>query len=193
MRRADVRAIAREHFRPLRSAQNLYDGSREQDNPLSEQTAIHVPLVMIDLSFRDDVRGLGDTNVSAWFHGGSPLRVHWKSTSVCSYQQAKTRAPKFRTELVEGSRAPCHASNAEADARSDRGLSVERRLYGGRWINSLAARVPVAENTDGLRVEASSELGTGWAHELRTHRLMPYGRFQRSDRVASMEITNWFL
>lgn len=56
------------------------------------------------------------------------------------------------------------------------GLSVEHPLHGGRWIGSLAARTPVAENSDGLRVGASWELGTGWAHTVKTHRVMAFGR-----------------
>jgi hypothetical protein len=34
----------------------------------------------------------------------------------------------------------------------------------------------VTENADSLRVGASSEVGTGWAHEVKTHRVMAYGR-----------------
>jgi hypothetical protein len=34
----------------------------------------------------------------------------------------------------------------------------------------------MAQNADGLRVGVSSELGTGWAHEVITHRIMGYGR-----------------
>ena len=56
------------------------------------------------------------------------------------------------------------------------GVSAERPLYGGRWVSSFAARVPVAENADGLRVGTSSELGTGWAHYVKTHRVMAFGR-----------------
>jgi hypothetical protein len=56
------------------------------------------------------------------------------------------------------------------------GVSAERALYGGRWVSSLAARIPVAQNADGLRVGASSELGTGWAHIVKTHRVMAFGR-----------------
>jgi hypothetical protein len=53
---------------------------------------------------------------------------------------------------------------------------VEHPLGGGRWITSLAARTPVAENNDGLQVGASWEAGPGWAHTIRSHRVMGYVR-----------------
>jgi hypothetical protein len=56
------------------------------------------------------------------------------------------------------------------------GLSAERPVRGGRWVTSVAARAPVDANDDGLRTGASWEVGSGWAHTLRTHRVMAYGR-----------------
>jgi hypothetical protein len=56
------------------------------------------------------------------------------------------------------------------------GLAVERSLAGGRLVTSFAARAPLDRNDDGLRIGASSELGTGWAHVVGTHRVMAYGR-----------------
>jgi len=80
----------------------VYDGSRRAENPLSERTSIDVPLLMVDvrvtprfglhastaipfvvrtgtvqqaggsLRFRDEVRGLGDTVVGAWYRAGAP-------------------------------------------------------------------------------------------------------------------------
>src|SRR4026207_1567243 len=84
-----------------------FDGSTPEDNPLRERTTIRVPILMVDYrvttrfgvqastafpvlartgivqgatgdrAFRDEVRGLGDTNLGAWYHGGSPLKWHW--------------------------------------------------------------------------------------------------------------------
>jgi hypothetical protein len=34
----------------------------------------------------------------------------------------------------------------------------------------------VADNAEGLRTGASWELGSGWAHTVRTHKIMAYGR-----------------
>src|SRR5688572_20684804 len=76
---------------------DVYDGSTRGDNPLQEKTSIAVPLISIDFritpklglqastaiplvartgvvqratgstAFRDEVRGLGDTTVGAWY------------------------------------------------------------------------------------------------------------------------------
>jgi hypothetical protein len=43
-------------------------------------------------------------------------------------------------------------------------------------VTSLAARAPVAENAHGLRIGASWELGSGWAHTVRTHKVMAFSR-----------------
>ena len=49
-------------------------------------------------------------------------------------------------------------------------------MHSGRTVTSLAARVPLVENDNGLRVGRSWELGTAWAHTVKTHRVMAFGR-----------------
>ena len=56
------------------------------------------------------------------------------------------------------------------------GAAAEYPVGGGRWVSSVAARLPVAENRDGLRIGASWEAGSGWAHTVKSHRVMGYGR-----------------
>ena len=56
------------------------------------------------------------------------------------------------------------------------GTTIEHPLFGGRWVSSAAARVPVAESVEGLRTGASWEVGSGWAHTVRTHLVMAYAR-----------------
>jgi hypothetical protein len=56
------------------------------------------------------------------------------------------------------------------------GVVLERGAAGGRWVSSFAARTPLAESTEGLRTGSSWELGSGWAHTIRTHRIMGYAR-----------------
>lgn len=188
--------------------ETVYDGSRQEDNPLDERTSITVPIVMVDyrvtmrfgvqastaipviartgvvrgpggdVAFRDEVHGLGDTVVGAWYRGGAPLRWNWTVNAGISLPTGKTRPPRFRTELSEGSLVPLsRLQRGSGTIDPALGVAVERPLRGGRWVSSLAARIPLSENHDGLRVGASSELGTGWAHPLRTHRVMAYGRF----------------
>src|SRR5262245_6661579 len=87
----------------------VYNGTQEEENPLSEETSIAVPMVSVDyrvterfglqaltvvpfiartgvvqlpsgpFSFRDEIRGLGDTVAGAWYRGGSPMR--WSYTA----------------------------------------------------------------------------------------------------------------
>jgi hypothetical protein len=186
---------------------DVYNGSTHEDNPLNERTAIQVPILMIDYrvttragmqvstafpfiartgtvhsatgdrAFRDEVHGLGDTNVSAWYHGGSPFRWQWTANAGLSLPTGQTRAPRFRTELAEGSLVPLsRLQRGSGTVDPTVGLAVEHKAFAGRWVSSVAARLPVAENTDGLRVGASAEIGTGWAREVKTHRVMAYGR-----------------
>ena len=185
----------------------VYDGSKREGNPLNERTTIRVPLLMVDYRvatrfgiqattavpliartgtvvgtggttpFRDEVRGLGDTNVGVWYHGGNPLRWHWTVNGGLSLPTGHTRAPRFRSELSEGSLVPLsRLQSGSGTIDPTVGVAVEHKAYGGRWVSSVAARLPMAENADGLRVGVSSELGTSWAHEVITHRVMAYGR-----------------
>ena len=186
----------------------VYDGSEREGNPLAERTAVTLPLLMVDfrvtprfglhaatgipliartgvvtlptgpLSFRDEVRGLGDSLVGVWYRGGSPSRWTWTVNSAVSLPTGQTRAPLFRSELANGSLVPMsRLQRGSGTFDPTFGLSAERALYGGRWVTSFAARVPVTENDDGLRIGASSELGTGWAHYVKSHRVMAFGRF----------------
>lgn len=185
----------------------VYDGSTREDNPLDERTAITVPIVSVDyrittklglqastaapfvartgtvqrgsgpLPFRDEVRGLGDTVVGAWYRDGSPSQWSWTLNAGLSLPTGSTRAPRFRDELDNGSLVPMSRLQRGSGTWDPVfGFALERPVSGGRWISSLAARAPIAENRDGLRTGASFELGSGWAHTVRTHRVMAYAR-----------------
>ena len=185
----------------------VYDGSAREDNPLNERTNIVVPLVSVDYritpqfgvqaatavpliartgiiqratgasAFRDEVRGLGDTVVGAWYRDGSPGRWSWTINAALSVPTGKTRAPRFREELDNGSLVPLSRLQRGSGTWDPvLGLVVERPVGGGRWVTSVASRVPLAENSDGLRVGASWEAGSGWAHTVRTHKVMAYAR-----------------
>jgi hypothetical protein len=185
----------------------VYDGSQRMDNPLQERTSIAVPILMVDyrfanragvqastavpliartgvvpgargeVPFKDEVRGLGDSIIGAWYRGGSPLRWTWIINGGVSIPTGATRTPRFRDELEAGSLVPkSRLQRGSGTWDPVLGLSVERGVAGGRWVTSIAARTPVAENRDGLRTGVSSELGTGWAHTVGAHKLMAYGR-----------------
>ena len=186
---------------------SVYDGSTRQSNPLEERTSITVPLATIDfrltrrfglqgattvpliartgvlqrstgpLAFRDEVRGLGDTIVGAWYRGGSPSRWNWTLNGGLSIPTGSTRTPRFRPELEEGSLVPMSRLQRGSGTWDPIvGAAAEHPVAGGRWINSLAARLPVSANRDGLQIGASWEAATGWAHTVRTHRVMAYAR-----------------
>jgi hypothetical protein len=185
----------------------VYDGSHRGDNPLQEQTDITVPLATIDfritprfgvqaattiplvartgmvqrptgpLAFHDEVHGVGDTVVGAWYRAGSPAR--WSATfnGGLSLPTGSTRAPRFRSELENGSLVPIsRLQRGTGTLDPVFGIAAEHALAGGRWINSVTARTPIAENEDGLRTGAAIEMGSGWAHKVRTSRVMAYGR-----------------
>jgi hypothetical protein len=138
-----------------------------------------VPRSTGDVPFRDEVRGVGDTNVAAWYHGGSPFRWQWTANAGLSLPSGKTRAPRFRSELSEGSLVPLsRLQRGSGTVDPTVGLAVEHKAFGGRWVSSFAARLPFTENSDGLRVGTSSEAGTGWAREVKTRRVMAYGRVE---------------
>ena len=185
----------------------VYDGSRPQDNPLDERTSITVPLVSLDFritpkfgvqastavpliartgvvqrasgstSFRDEVRGLGDTVAGIWYRGGSASRWAWTVNGGVSIPTGSTRMPRFREELVDGSLVPMSRLQRGSGTWDPVfGVTAERGVAGGRWVTSLASRAPVAESREGLRVGASWEVGSGWAHTVKTHKVMAFGR-----------------
>ena len=186
--------------------ETVYDGSRREDNPLDERTSITVPIVMVDYRLATRVqravvhrdpadcahrrpasddrrcrvprRGAGR---GRYHHRRVPRRV--AATLELDNQRGIVVADGADTRATlpgrNGLKAPCPPFAVPAGSGTvdpTFGLALERPLYGGRWVNSLAARLPVADNADGLRVGASSELSSGWAHIIRTHRVMGYGR-----------------
>ena len=189
------------------SRDRVYDGSNREDNPLDERTEITVPIVSVDYritpklgvqastavpliartgtvqrasgstAFRDEVRGLGDTVVGAWYRDGSPSRWSWTLNGGVSVPTGATRRPRFREELSQGSLVPMSRLQRGSGTWDPVvGLAAEHPVAGGRWVTSLAARLPFATNADGLRTGASWELGSGWAHTVGTHKVMAYGR-----------------
>jgi hypothetical protein len=128
-------------------------------------------------AFRDEVRGLGDTVAAMWYRGGSPGRWAWTVNGGMSMPTGSTRQPRFRAALDEGSLVPLSRLQSGSGTWDPVvGIAVERPAAGGRWVTSLAARAPVAENAHGLRIGASWELGSGWAHTVRTHKVMAFSR-----------------
>ncbi len=112
--------------------------------PLIARTGI-VHRTTGDTPFRDEVRGLGDTVVGAWYRGGSPSAMELDRQWCAVAPTGATRAPRFRPELNEGSLVPLsRLQRGSGTVDPTFGVSAERPLHGGRWVSSFAARVPVA-------------------------------------------------
>lgn len=127
--------------------------------------------------FRDEVSGLGDIVAGAWYRRGSPSRWSWTANLALSIPTGATRRPRFRDELVNGSLVPLSRLQRGTGTWDPvLGLAAEHPVAGGRWVTSFAARTPVAESAERLRTGSSWELGSGWAHTVKTHKVMAYGR-----------------
>lgn len=188
------------------SRDQVYNGSTRETNPLNERTAITVPLISVDmrvtqrfgvqlqtavpfiartgvvqrptgaLSFRDEVRGLGDTLTGIWYRDSHDGWT-WTANGGLSLPTGSTRKPAFRPELENGSLVPMSRLQRGSGTWDPLfGLSLEHAVAGGRWVSSLAARTPFGQSKEGLRTGASWEAGSGWAHTIKTHKIMGYGR-----------------
>lgn len=177
----------------------VYDGSSKGDNLHDERTQIYVPIVTADLrvttqfgvqaavtipdvtrtatNFKETFAGLGDTSVIGWYRLRS--RHGWFVTlnAGASLPTGKTERPRFRSELQDGDLVPLsRLQRGSGTVDPLLGASVSRRVAAFTWFGNMAARIPRAENTTGLRTGASSELNTGVAHDVGSHRASAFAR-----------------
>ena len=128
-------------------------------------------------TFRDEVSGLGDIVAGAWYRRGSPSRWSWTANLALSIPTGATRRPRFRDELEDGSLVPLSRLQRGTGTWDPVfGIAAEHPAGGGRWVTSFAARTPLTESNEGLRTGSSWEVGSGWAHTVKTHKVMAYGR-----------------
>ena len=184
----------------------VYSGSTREGNPLDERTEITVPLLSLDvrltlrvgvqlttgvpliartgvvagpagtIAFRDEVRGLGDSTAGVWYRR-SQRGWTWTLNGGVSIPTGSTRKPRFRPELEDGSLVPMSRLQRGSGTLDPLlGFVIEHPIAGGRWVTSFAARTPLTQNDDGLRVGVASESSSGWARTLGTHKVMAYGR-----------------
>jgi hypothetical protein len=131
--------------------------------------------------FSETFRGIGDTSVIAWHRS---VTAGWNFTvnGGVSLPTGKTERPRFRDELDEDSLVPLsRLQRGSGTADPLFGVSLNRVLLqifppGTRVFLSGAARVPVSENSYGLRTGASWEVGGGGSREVRWHTLVAIGR-----------------
>ena len=129
-------------------------------------------------TFRETFRGAGDTSVLAWRR--KLIRTEWALTfnGGVSLPTGKTEQPRFRIEMEDESLVPVsRLQRGTGTVDPIFGVSANRVIMsilppGIRVFVSGAARVPVAENTWGLRTGASWEVGGGASREVRWHQLV---------------------
>jgi len=129
------------------------------------------------VNFRENFSGLGDTSVLAWCRLQPVKRWYPVLNFGTSLPTGRTEAPRFRSQLDNGSLVPT--------SRLQRGSGTVDPIFGaslnkGRdpwtYFNSVAARLPLYENSDGLRTGGSFEINSGVARYAGTHRVAVFGR-----------------
>jgi hypothetical protein len=136
-----------------------------------------VPRATGTIDFSETFSGLGDTSIVGWYKL-RPLRQWYPVVNVgLSVPTGRTETPRFRSELEDGSLVPMsRLQRGSGTVDPIVGAHVGRRFGKSTVFGSLAARVPLYENTDGLRTGASAETNFGMARELGHHRLTGLAR-----------------
>jgi len=136
-----------------------------------------VPRATGALNFKETFSGVGDTSVLGWYKL-RPIR-EWYAVlnGGASLPTGKTETPRFRGELEGGSLVPLsRLQRGSGTVDPLFGLNVARRFQPVTVFGSVAARVPLAENDDGLRTGASSEINAGIARDIGTSRVSALAR-----------------
>ena len=130
------------------------------------------------VNFSETFSGLGDTSVVGWYRLVPMNQWYVVTTFGASVPTGKTETPRFRSDLVDGSLVPTSRLQRGSGTFDPLvGASVTRKFRGlGTVFGSVAARLPIYENREGLRTGASSELNTGIARDVFTTRISAFGR-----------------
>lgn len=136
-----------------------------------------VPRPTGSVNFSETFSGLGDTSVVGWYRWLPMKKWYVVTTFGGSVPTGKTETPRFRAELVEDSLVPTSRLQRGSGTWDPLiGASITRKVWLGTVFGSFAARVPLYENTEGLKTGASSELNTGIAREVFTTRISTFAR-----------------
>jgi hypothetical protein len=130
------------------------------------------------VKFSETFSGLGDTSVVGWYKL-RPVKGWFSILNVgASLPTGRTETPRFRAELEDGGLVPrSRLQRGSGTLDPVLGANIARRFGKLTAFGSFAARVPVAENDDGLRTGASAETNVGVARELGNHRFTGLARF----------------
>ena len=123
------------------------------------------------LKFSETFSGLGDTSIVAWYKL-RPVNGWFTVLNFgASLPTGKTETPRFRAELEDDSLVPrSRLQRGSGTFDPVLGANIGRRFRKVTAFGSIAARIPVAENDDGLRTGGSAEVNLGIARELGNHR-----------------------
>ncbi|HXG90484.1 MAG TPA: hypothetical protein VNJ02_19320 [Vicinamibacterales bacterium] len=129
------------------------------------------------INFSETFSGLGDTSVVGWYKlrpaNGWYAVVNFGS----SLPTGKTEVPRFRAQLDEGSLVPTsRLQRGSGSIDPLLGANLAKKFGHYTAFGSVASRLPLYENRDGLRTGASWEINTGGARELWTTRLTALAR-----------------
>jgi hypothetical protein len=129
------------------------------------------------ITFKETFSGIGDTSVLGWYKLWPMRGWHTVLNAGASLPTGKTETPRFREELEGGSLVPMSRLQRGSGTIDPLfGFNVARRFQPVTVFGSVAARVPLAENGDGLKTGASSEINAGIARDVGTSRVSALAR-----------------
>ena len=129
------------------------------------------------IDFEETFSGLGDTSVLGWYRLAPMQAWYVVLNAGASLPTGRTETPRFREELEAGSLVPMsRLQRGSGTVDPLFGLNAARRFRPLTLFGSVAARTPVAENGDGLRTGASSEINAGIARDVGTSRVSALAR-----------------
>lgn len=129
------------------------------------------------VNFAETFNGLGDTSLVGWYRLLPMKKWYVVTTFGASLPTGKTETPRFKTDLVNGSLVPTSRLQRGSGTWDPLlGASITRKFEIGTVFGSVAARLPLRANSEGLRTGRSSELNTGIAREVFTTRISAFAR-----------------
>lgn len=129
------------------------------------------------VNFSETFSGLGDTSVVGWYKLAPKHGWYTVVNLGAALPSGRTEVPRFRAELEEGSLVPMSRLQRGTGTFDPLlGANIAKRLGIYTTFGSVASRLPLYENGDGLQTGSSWELNGGAARELGTHRLTGIAR-----------------
>ncbi len=136
-----------------------------------------VPRPTGSIAFSETFSGIGDTSLVGWYRLLPMKKWYVVTTFGGSLPTGKTETPRFKSDLVDGSLVPTSRLQRGSGTFDPLlGASITRKFPVGTVFGSVAARMPLYHNSDGLRTGGSSEVNTGVAREIFTTRISSFAR-----------------